>query len=356
MKSLKLFLLLFALCLPALQGFAGNPERTGQAGATQLLINPYGRSSGINGLNASFTRGIESSITNIAGLAHTGGTELIFAHTIWLQGTDIRINSFGFAQRFGENGGVMGISAVAFDLGDIEITTIDNPDGGIGTFSPTFLNISASYAREMVEDRIFVGASVKMVHESVPDAAATGVCFDAGVQFQNKSEKFKIGVALRNVGPTMQYSGDALTVRAQLAGDDAGFDNAVSIKAADFELPAVLLIGTSYDILIGKTDSTAAQHRITPVGQFTSNAYGYDQFGLGVEYAFKDYFMVRFSHIYEENIFDEEETRNAYTGLAGGVSVNIPFGGGRTAFGVDYSYRHTYFFNGTHTIGARLTL
>lgn len=359
MKRLLAFLFIAAFgCCTAGTALAGNPERTGQAGATQLLVNPYGRSSGLNGANVATTEGIESVMNNVAGMAHNKGTEVVFTHTLWLMGTDIRINTFGFSQGF-RRGGTIGLSVMAFDLGNIERTTIDNPDGGIGTFSPTFMNINLSYAKEMVEDLIYVGLNVKLIHESIPDAAANGLAFDAGVQFRTRNKKFRLGVSLRNIGPPMRYAGDGLKTRTTLGGTGSGFDNSVSIVAAKFELPAVLWVGAAYDIVLGGMDSLTgiANHRITPMFGFHSQSFGRDQLILGLEYAFKRYFAVRVSQAYEDQIFSEDESQNAYTGLAGGVSVNIPFGrGSKSAFGVDYSYRHTRWFNGTHTLGFRLTL
>ena len=48
-------------------GFAGNPDRKGQAGASELLINPWARSSGFGNANASSVKGLEASYLNIAG-------------------------------------------------------------------------------------------------------------------------------------------------------------------------------------------------------------------------------------------------------------------------------------------------
>jgi len=351
-------LLALLLLLPPLAGWAGNPERTGQAGATQLLINPYARSSSINGAHAAYVGGIDAIMTNVAGLARMKSTELAFSHTIWLQGSSIRINNLGFGQAIG-NAGTIGLSVMAFDFGEIERTTIDNPDGGIGTFSPTFLNLGLSFSREMVEDNIWIGATAKLVHESVPDAAANGLSFDAGVQFQDNSDRIHIGVSLRNIGPQMRYAGDGLIQRTQLGGNRSDFDNQVSIQAQQFELPTILQLALSYDffLAVGTADSTAERGslRITPSFMFESQAYGRDQSIFGLEVAYKDLFAIRASQYYEENIFDEEDAEDAFTGLALGASVFIPVGG-NTAFGFDYSYRHTRWFTGTHVFGIRMTL
>ena len=60
---MKRFLaIIFAATLVSTQVFAGNPERAGQAGATQLLINSWARSAGYNGINIGSVYGIESII------------------------------------------------------------------------------------------------------------------------------------------------------------------------------------------------------------------------------------------------------------------------------------------------------
>ena len=61
--------------------WAGNPDRAGSAGATQLLINPWARSSGWALANSSSVRGAEAMFSNIAGLAHTNKTEVVFSNT-----------------------------------------------------------------------------------------------------------------------------------------------------------------------------------------------------------------------------------------------------------------------------------
>lgn len=343
---------------------AGNPERTGQAGATQLLINPYARSSGMWGLNIACSYGIESVINNPAGLAKTRRTEVVFARTNWI--ADIGINTLGISQALGERGGVLGIQVMAYDIGDIMITTIDNPDGGLGYYSPTFFNIGVSYAKNMVQDRIYVGGTIKLVHESIPDVAASGIAFDAGAQYKDRKDRMNLGVALRNVGPEMQYQGDGLSTRAILGGSGAPFDNAVRIPTATFQVPSQLMVGINYNIRIGQSDSSKTYHKLIPMLTFVSNSFSNDQFGFALEYRFNfkhaDIFMVRAAYLYEDKITSKEDSRNAFTGLALGASVELPLSKynperkNRTTFGLDYSFRDTYWFGGTHSIGVRFNL
>ena len=81
---------------------AGNIDRAGSAGASQLLINPWARSGGLANSNMASIRGVESVFLNVAGLAFTSRTDLVFTNSNYLVGTDIDINSFSLGQRVGE--------------------------------------------------------------------------------------------------------------------------------------------------------------------------------------------------------------------------------------------------------------
>src|ERR1043165_6543287 len=108
-----------ALCFNAVileEAWAGNNDRAGQAGATELLINPWARSSGLAGANSGSIRGLESMFLNIAGTAFTKKTEIIFSHTDYFKGSGIGINAVGFTQKIGESG-VMGLGIMSMDFG-----------------------------------------------------------------------------------------------------------------------------------------------------------------------------------------------------------------------------------------------
>ena len=336
---------------------AGNPERAGQAGATQLLINSWARSSGMNGMNYGSGNGIEALGTNPAGLATTRRTELVFAHNRWLVGSDIGINSFGFSQGL-KKAGVIGLFVNAFDMGEFERTTPDNPDGGLGTFKPIIMNMGVAYAKKFT-DHIYVGATVKVVHEAIPDASATGVAFDAGVQYRTNfgktdslhSDRLKIGITIRNIGTNMSFTGDGLKYRAALNGNN--FTSQLERSTASYEMPSQLCMGLSYDFHF------AQSIRLSALGSFISNSFSYDQFAGGVELSFKELLFLRYSLRYEKGVLSEADTRNAFSGHAMGATVEIPFKSGKNYIshvGIDYSYRSTYFFSGTHSIGIRIDL
>ncbi|MDP4268010.1 MAG: PorV/PorQ family protein [Bacteroidota bacterium] len=325
---------------------AGNKDRAGQAGASELLINPWARSTGWGSSNSACVRGLESMYSNIAGTAFTNGTEVIFAHSIWLQGSGISINSFGLTQKVGE-AGVLGLGIVSFGFGDIDITTVDHPEGGIGTYSPSFMNIGISYAK-IFSNSIYGGINIRVISESTPDITGQGVAFDAGIQYvTGEKENIKFGISLKNVGPRMSYTGDGLSFRTAVNSSTM----TVEQRSADFELPSLVNIGGAYDYLINKN------HRVTFAGNFTSNSFTNDQYSGGIEYAFMNRFMVRGGYTYESDITDDVTSLTTFKGLSAGFTVEVPFSKeSKSTFGLDYSFISTRNFGGCHNIGVRINL
>ncbi len=336
------------LALAAGSAMAGNPDRAGSAGATQLLMNPWARSNGWSLANSASLTGVEGMFGNVAGLAHVRKTELLFTSTRWLEGSGVTVNAVGFGQKLGESG-VIGISATTLSFGDLPVTTIDQPEGGLGTFSPTQANIGLAYSKAF-SNSIYGGLLVRVVSESVANARTSGVCFDAGIQYvTGPTDNIHFGIALKNVGPAMAFSGDGLAVQGLLVGGDHTLT--LEQRSAEFELPSMMNIGAAYDF------NFTELHRLTVAGTFVSNSFTKDQFSLGAEYAFKKMIHVRAGYLYEKDVADVDLRETVFTGPSAGISVDFPFGEEKkNAIAIDYGYRATNPFNGVHSIGVRLSL
>ncbi|MEZ4914623.1 MAG: hypothetical protein R2798_11255 [Chitinophagales bacterium] len=58
MKKINILSIIAVLFFSAWSLHAGNDDRVGQAGASELLINPWARSAGMHGINMASARGI----------------------------------------------------------------------------------------------------------------------------------------------------------------------------------------------------------------------------------------------------------------------------------------------------------
>jgi len=330
--------------------YAGNEDRSGQAGASQLLINPWARSTGWAGANAAAVRGLEAQFLNVAGTAFTKGTELMFSNTQWLKGSGVMINAFGFTQSMGENKGVIGFGIVAMSMDDIQITTVDQPEGGMGNFSPRLMNINLSYAKAF-SNSIYGGLNIKIINENISDVGAQGVAIDAGIQYiTGKDENIRFGISLKNVGPTLMFKGDGLSFRGFIPGNPNTLT--VEQRSDALELPSLVNIGVAYDFRFNKDNI------LTAAFNFTSNSFIRDQYAAGVQYNWKNILMLRAGYQYEKDILNDfdQGRSTALTGPAAGFSVQAPLNKEKGSFfSFDYSYRASNPFDGTHSIGARLS-
>lgn len=358
MSKYILRMVALAALTSAFSAKAGNPDRAGGAGGTQLILNPYGRSAGMMGANTAYLRGIESMHFNIGGLAHTERTEFSASRVVYLQGADVFYNNFSIAQSFG-NGNVMGLSFTAMEFGDILIRTESQPDGTLGTFTPQVLNIGLGYSKKF-SNSISGGLLVRYVYEGLTNLSASGVGLDAGVQYQTalnpkkkiKKEDFRFGIGVRNIGPNMVYGGSGLTFRS--VNPTTGANRRAAIGSEQFNLPALVHIGVSYDIRLDKNPDTYF-HRLTPSGNFNYNAFSANVVSLGAEYAFKETFMIRGGYGWQEDISTEDFRTQSY-GFAGGCTIQLPISKNGTSIGIDYAYQPTRVFSGIHNLSLRFQL
>ena len=338
--------------MAATSSFAGNEDRVGSAGATELLINPWARSASIGDAGVATTTGIEASYINVAGLAFTTKTEISFVRSSWLTGSGINMNSLGISQRIGETS-VIGLSFMSMGFGDIDITTEDLPEGNIGTFSPRYMVIGLSFAKEF-SNSIYGGMTVKAVNESITNAKTGGIAFDAGIRYvTGEKDQIKMGITLKNVGPPMVYEGDGFSVLSQVVA--TGAQLTTEMRTAKFEMPSQLNIGASYDFLFGENQKLIA------AVSYGSNSFSKDQWRIGFDYGYtmkKASFNARAGYVYEKGLLSKElgVSSNAFNGPTAGFSVDWITGEKGNRLAIDYGYRFTNPFSGTHNIGIRLEI
>ena len=328
--------------------FAGNKDRAGQAGANELLINPWAVSSGWGNAGMASVKGVDAMWSNVAGISFTNTIDLDFSYTNWLAGSGTSVVSFGMLVRISESI-VGGLSVMSMNFGEIERTTTENPDGGIGTFKPSLMNINIAIAKSF-SNSIHGGFVLKIINEQIADMTGTGVAVDAGIQYvTGLTDNIHFGIALKNIGPTMKYKGDGLAIKTMFDGMTSSIT--VVQRADEFELPTQLNIAAAYDF------NFANASRLTLAFNFNSNAFSKDQFIFGAEGSFKDILLLRAGYTFEKGIFkniEDAECSNVNKGLSLGASVQAPLNKKGLKVCLDYSYRNTAHWNGTHSIGARI--
>ncbi len=350
----KLFRTIVTLSLTIIIGFtsteafAGNKDRAGQAGANELLVNPWAVSSGWGNAGMASVKGVDAIWSNVAGISFTNTMDINFSYTDWLSGSGINVVSFGFLARVSESV-VAGLSVMSMNFGEIQRTTTENPDAGIGTYKPSLMNINIALAKSF-SNSIHGGFVLKIISESIADMNGTGVALDAGIQYvTGVTENIHFGIALKNIGPTMKYTGDGLTMKMFVEGMTSSLT--MVHRADEFELPTQLNIAAAYDFNFENAS------RLTLAINFNSNAFSKDQFIVGAEGAFRDILMLRAGYTFESGAsksINDDDCTNVNKGLSLGATVQAPLNDKGLKVCLDYSYRDTAHWKGTHSIGARI--
>ncbi len=318
-----------------------NP-RVGGVAAPELLIPVGAADMAQGGSSLAVTKGVEAIFWNPAGLAKMGGSaEAMVSSMQYI--ADITVTYGAVAGKFGDFGTV-GFSIKALNFGNIPLTSETDPEGLAGRFySPAYITMGLSYARDLT-DAVTVGATAKLISEQIDQVSSSGFAFDFGIQYKGliQVQGLSIGLAIKNIGSGMTFTGPGLYVSA-IDQNASRPVQKYSIQAATFELPATVDVGLTYQRSIADnfTGSVSAAY-------INDNLY-YDEYRGGVELGYNlegVQLSVRGGYSNapkaDENIF----------GATFGAGVS--YISGTTGVTFDYGYRQVQYFANNNVFSVKL--
>jgi len=338
-KLISSLTLVLPLLLMLDVAYAGGGNRTGSGGASELLIpvGPRGIAMGESTISTAY--GLEALFWNPAGIARMdNSTQVLFSHMSYI--ADIGVEYGAVAANF-EGFGALALSIKALSIGDIPVTTTQNPDGTGATFSPQMVVAGLSFSRELT-DRISVGLTGNFISETLGDVSASGVAFDVGVIYDDLADLsgLSMGVVIKNVGPNMTYSGTGLLVQGNV-GELNRPPQFYTVDAAPFELPSNFQLAAGYRPVIDEMNTLQFS------GIYQNNNFSGDEAKLGAEYGYNNMFFLRAG--YQLAL---QEADNYIYGFTAGVGIDYEIEG--FGFKVDYAFRDTEFFDGSHIFALTL--
>ena len=316
--------------------YAGGGNRTGTAGASQLLVPVGPRGIAMGESNVASATGLEALFWNPAGVAiMDNSASLTFSHQDYI--ADIGVEYGAVAAHF-EGFGVLSFSIKSLGIGDIPVTTTTHPDGTGQTFSPRDLVAGITYAKRLT-DKISVGVTANLVSETIDQVSASGFAFNVGVMYQDLADitGLSFGVVMKNIGSQQTFSGPGLLTIATV-NDQHRPPNFTSINSAAFDLPASFELGLSYAPKIDEHNS------LLLTSLFQNNNFSEDTYKFGLEYGYDNILFIRGGYQLQA-----KASATFIYDYSAGVGLNYDLSG--IVVEVDYAYKHSDFFGGNHIFG-----
>jgi hypothetical protein len=183
----------------------------------------------------------------------------------------------------------------------------------------------------------------------VDRTSATNFVFDVGVQYQGLAglRGLSMGVTLRHLGGTMQYTGPGLTQQAASTGYNRG-TQLLNVQAAEYSMP------TSLELALNYTHTFEKEHMLSFGASFENNNFLSDQYRIGLEYGFRNFFFLRGSYdIPGSELQNDVEGNNPYI-YGGALGAGVVYDTGSLKIGVDYAYRFAEILAGNHVFDVSL--
>ncbi len=250
--------IIVALAVLAMVGassaFAVGEGKEGTSGAKFLNVGIGARAAAMANAYDPVASGPEAIFWNAAGLVNVENQGISISDNEWI--ADTRMIGAAYARRFGF--GTVGFMVSSLMYGDMDVTTVEKPNGTGETFSAMDMAAGVAMGRRLT-DRFSVGGTVKLLRLSFSGDVlsdvdpAMGVAFDVGTQYMTGFRTLRMAIALQNLGPELQYGG----TYEELQRNRAEWE----LEEYDtFSLPVVVRLGVAYDPMENMTVVVNAAH------------------------------------------------------------------------------------------------
>lgn len=316
-----LFITLTAILYP--QEFKSDVSKKGTTSAPFLTISQSARATSMGSAFVGISDDPSALFWNPAGLAKLEGVQVMFDHTIWL--ADIKYNFLAASYNLGDLGTV-GISFTASDIGEMKVTTIEQPNGTGQTFSATDVAFSIAYAIRLTEN-FSIGFNPKFINQSIWDMNANAFAIDMGVQYVTPFDGMILAMSVSNFGTKMTMTGNSNLVLHDLDPTSTGNNDKIPayLETENWSLPLNFKVGVAY------VPFSSEQHKLIVALDANHPSDNYESINLGGEYTYNNFVSIRGGY---KSLFLQEAEESFTVGF--GVTQRLL---GNVELVVDYAYQ-----------------
>ncbi len=301
----------------------GELSKVATGTAQFLKIGIGSRGIALGDAYTALADGVHSMYWNPAGIQKIGHTAVAVSQLDLYAG--IKHNFIGAVAPIDENT-TIGVSLLYLSSGDIERTTIEEPEGTGSYFSTSHMAWGLTVSRRVTE-RFVLGVTVKYISERLDRAEASTAAFDIGSQFNTGIYGLKIGMVLANFGGKMKFDGANLNYQQENDITGISYPTGARLRTEEWPIPLLFRLGAAMDIM-GKNSEiiTSEKNRITLSVEGNDPVDHLLHYNFGAEYEWNSIFAIRAG--YKEN-YDE-------AGFTAGIGLDF------TKIGIgarlDYAY------------------
>jgi hypothetical protein len=314
---------LLSIASPALGQISSN---AGTSGFQFLKIGVGAHETALAGAGTATVSGPEAVFWNVAGITKDEQRSALFFYNSWF--ASIKQDFLAVSLPLGDNN-FAGFSANIVALGQMDETTVDQPQGTGRSFTAGDLALSASYARR-ITDWVSAGITAKYVNEQIWDLVSDGWAFDLGLAYDN--DRLHLGMVIKDFGANKQISGAQLQSLQQLYPDWQTSTVQVGLVPRPVSLPTSFSAGAGYDFLKNEF------HRATVLGNLAYFNDNGETYNLAGEYTYLNLYSAMMGYRFHTDIY----------GLTVGASVHASVGGSVVGFSFaavqmkDFGYREQF--------------
>lgn len=278
-------MILLNITLPAQAKFNSDVSKKGTTAAPFLSIGQSARAVSMGSAFVGVVDDASAIYWNSAGLAKLQGVSVMFDHTNWL--ADISYNFIAATYNLGDIG-TIGFSFTGSDIGDMRVTTVEEPDGTGETFTASDASFSLAYAINLT-DNFALGISPKFIYQKIWKMDASAFALDLGVTYKTPFDGMILAMAISNYGTKMQMLGNSNLVLHDLDPGSTGNNGKIPayLETKQWALPLNFRVGVAYDPI--KTEN----HKLTVALDAAHPSDNYESINVGAEYVYSNFLAFR---------------------------------------------------------------
>jgi hypothetical protein len=305
------------------QDVASGVSKRGTTAAPFLSIGQGARAAAMGSAYVAVSNDPSSMFWNPAGITKVQNAAFVVDHTEWF--ADINYNFMALVYNVGSFG-VIGMSFTLSDIDEMNVTTVERPEGTGEKFGVTDAAFSLAWGIQLT-DKFSIGFNPKFIYQGIWKMSASALAIDMGVQYVTPFDDIVLAMSISNFGTKMKMEGNSALIIYDPNPASTGNNGSIPayLQTDSWDLPLNFRVGLAYQPL------NLDNHKLLVSADALHLSDNYECVNLGGEYSFNNFIFLRGGY---KSLFldDSEETYALGFGLKQLLLDNV-------AIVIDYAFQ-----------------